>query len=80
MRADWCRAPKGAVGDCADETALNEIVGPNYVSGQRARVAAQTRDLFFKQPREVVHRETPSLFRTPPGRARRHGHKCGEPM
>jgi hypothetical protein len=35
----------------ADESVLDEIIGPEYITGQRAGIASQARDFFFEKPR-----------------------------
>ena len=51
--------PQMLFGEGAGQAALNEIVGPRPIPGQRTRIASQPRDLRFEQPSEIVHRETP---------------------
>ena len=46
------RFPKMLLGNGAHETALDEIIGPGHVPGQRPRIAPQARDLLFKQRSE----------------------------
>jgi hypothetical protein len=45
--------PQMLFGDGAGEAALHEIVSASETPGQRARIAAQPRDLRLEHPREV---------------------------
>src|SRR5271165_2679150 len=39
----------------ADESVLDEIIGPEHITSQRAGIASQARDFFFEKPPEIVH-------------------------
>jgi hypothetical protein len=39
----------------ANESVLDEIVGPGNVAGQRKSIAPEARDFFFEKSTEIVH-------------------------